>query len=346
MTRGFHLVAVLVLAACKPTAAPVPPEATRVGTAVVGEGPAQPAIRTNGIIVTRDELSLSFKVAGIVREISVTEGQSVKRGQRLATLELAEIDARLASARELSAQAERDLVRGTELRTDNLISAHDLEVLRTNAAVAAATLQEVQFNRDYSTIEAPDDGLILRKFAEERELVQAGEPILVMGPQSGGYIVRTGLADRDVVRLRIGDPATISLDAWPGKILTGRVIEIPGAADPSNGLFAAEIALDATDLRLVSGLVVRLRLTPASSGAERLPYAPFAAIIEADADRAAVFVVSDGVAKRRAVQVAFIDTAGVAIADGLTTGETVVTDGALYLADGERIRIAEAANDP
>lgn len=346
MTRGFYLLAALMLAACKPPEAPAPTESTRVGTAVVGEGPAQPAIRTNGIIVTRDELSLSFKVAGIVRKISVAEGQSVKRGQRLATLELAEIDARLASARELSAQAERDLVRGTQLRTDNLVSAHDLEVLRTNAAVAAATLREVQFNRDYATIDAPDNGLILRKFAEERELVQAGQPVLLMGPQSGGYIVRTGLSDRDVVRLRLGDPATISLDAWPGQILTGKVVEIPGAADPANGLFAAEIALDATDLRLVSGLVVRLRLTPASSSAGRLPYAPFAAIVEADADRAAVFVVEDGVAKRRAVQVAFIDTAGVAIASGLATGETVVTDGALYLADGERIRSAEAAGNP
>src|SRR5690606_10473773 len=107
-----------------------------------------------------------------------------------------------------------------------------LEVLRTNAAVAAATLQEVQFNRDHATINAPDDGVVLRKFAEERELVQTGEPVLLMGPRSGGYIVRTGLSDRDVVKLRLGDPATISLDAWPGRILKGKVVEIPGAADP------------------------------------------------------------------------------------------------------------------
>ena len=345
MKRGFPLLVILVLAGCRPAAAPVPAEPSRVGTAVVGEGPAQPAIRANGIVVTRDELSLSFKVAGIVREISVSEGQAVKRGQRLATLELTEIDARLASARELSAQAERDLLRGTQLRNDKLISAHDLEVLRTNAAVAAATLQEVQFNRDHATIDAPDNGVVLRKFAEERELVQAGEAVLLMGPQSGGYIVRTGLSDRDVVKLRLGDPASISLDAWPGRILEGKVVEIPGAADPANGLFPVEIAIEATDLRLVSGLVVRLRLTPASSSG-RVPYAPVAAIVEADGNQAAVFVVSEGVATRRAVQVAFIDTAGVAIASGLAVGETVVTDGALYLADGEPVRKAEVTAAP
>lgn len=343
MARCFYLLTVLMLVGCKPAATPAPTEATRVGVAVVGAGPAQAAIETNGIVVTRDELSLSFKVAGIVREITVTEGQSVKRGQRLAALELAEIDARLASARELAAQAGRDLARGTQLRTDGLISAHDLEVLHTNAAVAAATLQEVQFNRDFSTIDAPDDGLILRKSAEERELVQAGQPILLMGPRSGGYIVRAGLADRDVVKLRLGDPATIQLDAWPGEILRGKVIEIPGAADPDNGLFAVEIAIEPTPLRLVSGLVVQLQLMPASSSATQLPYAPIAAIIEADGDRATVFVVSDGVARRRDVRVAYIASNGVAIGSGLRVGETVVTDGALYLADGERIRTAAPA---
>jgi RND family efflux transporter MFP subunit len=343
MTRVFFSLVLVILAACKPPATPAPPEPPRVGLAVVTEGPAQPAIETNGIVVTRDELSLSFKIAGIVREIDVAEGQTVKRGQRLATLELAEIDARLASARELSAQAGRDLVRGTELREDGLISTHDLEVLRTNAAVAAATLQEVQFNRDYATINAPENGLILRKFVEQHELVQAGQPVLLLGPKSGGYIVRTGLSDRDVVKLRIGDPATVRLDAWPGEVLQGKVVEIPGAADPANGLFRAEIALEPTKLRLVSGLVVRLRLTPASSKAGSLPYAPFAAVIEADGDRAAVFVASEGIARRRAVQVAFINSNGVAIADGLAAGETVVTDGALYLADGERIRVAERA---
>jgi RND family efflux transporter MFP subunit len=341
MARCLYLLTVLMLVGCKPAAIPAPTEATSVGVAVVGEGPAQAAIETNGIVVTRDELGLSFKVAGIVREISVVEGQSVKRGQRLAALELAEIDARLTSARELAAQAGRDLARGTQLRTDGLISAHDLEVLHTNAAVATATLQEVQFNRDFSTIDAPDDGLILRKSAEARELVQAGQPILLLGPKASGYIVRTGLSDRDIVKLRLGDPATIRLDAWPGEVLQGKVIEIPGAADPANGLFRAEIALEPTKLRLVSGLVVRLRLTPASSKTGSLPYAPFAAVIEADGDRAAVFVASDGVARRRAVRVAFINSNGVAIADGLAAGETVVTDGALYLADGERIRVAE-----
>jgi multidrug efflux pump subunit AcrA (membrane-fusion protein) len=70
-----------------------------------------------------------------------------------------------------------------------------------------------------------------------------------------------------------------------------------------------------------------------------LPYAPIAAIIEADGNQAAVFVAENGVARRRAVQVAFIVDAAVAIAGGLKAGDVVVTDGALYLEDGEPIQV-------
>ncbi len=62
-------------------------------------------------------------------------------------------------------------------------------------------------------------------------------------------------------------------------------------------------------------------------------------MIEADGDQAAVFVIEDGAARRRPVRVAFIAPAAVAIAAGLKAGETVVTDGALYLEDGEKIQV-------
>ena len=97
--------------------------------------------------------------------------------------------------------------------------------------------------------------------------------------------------------------------------------------------------LDPAPVKLVSGLVARLRIDPALASESTLPYAPIAAVIEADGDQAAVFVAQDGVARRRPVRVAFIVSAAVAIADGLKAGEVVVTDGALYLEDGESIQV-------
>jgi RND family efflux transporter MFP subunit len=336
----------LLLAACRPAEQPAAKDIARVGTALITAGPAQPAVSTNGFITTREELKLSFKVAGIVRNVAVKEGQAVRAGQQLAVLELTEVDSQVEQARQLADKAARDQVRGTALRADGLISEQDLETLRTQAAVSQATLRSAEFNQKFSTILAPRDGVVLRKLVEDREFVQPGQSVLVIGPREGGYILRAGLSDRDIVRLRLGDPATVTADAFPGRTLQGRISVLPGAADPASGLFQIEVALDPASVQLVSGLSARLQIEPVLAATSTLPYAPIAAVIEADGDRGAVFVLEDGVARRRAVRIAFIAPTAVAIAEGLKVGETVVTDGALYLEDGEKIQAVTAVIPP
>lgn len=335
----------LVLAACGPTETAPVRQPTRVGASQVTSGPAQPPVLTSGVITTREELRLSFKIAGIVRRIDVNEGETVRAGQQLAALELTEVDAQLEQARQLADKAERDLARSTKLRADEVISEEELEALRTQAAVARAALRAAEFNRNYSTVVAARDGVVLRKLVEEREFVQPGQAVLVVGPKAGGYIVRAGLSDRDIVRLRLGDPAVVTTDAFPGETFPGKVTVLPGAADVASGLFAIEVELAPAPVSLVSGLAARLRIDPAIAGESTLPYAPIAAVIEADADRAAVFVIQDGKARRRSVRIAFIAPASVAIADGLKEGEIVVTDGALYLQDGEVVQVVQPGAD-
>jgi RND family efflux transporter MFP subunit len=334
---------ILLLASCGAPEVDTPREATRVGASVVVTGPAQPPVLTSGVITTREELRLSFKVAGIIRRIAVNEGEQVRKGQQLAILELTEVDAQVEQARQLADKAERDLARSTRLRADEVISEEELEALRTQAAVARAGLRAAEFNRNFSTIVASRDGIVLRKLVEDREFVQPGQSVLVVGPKDGGYIVRAALSDRDVVRLRLGDPAAVGTDAFPGQALAGKVTVLPGAADPATGLFDIEIELQPAPVKLVSGLAARVRIEPAEGGAVIVPYAPIGAVIEADGDRAAVFVVEEGKARRRPVRIAFIAPTQVAIAEGLKAGETVVTDGALYLQDGEAIRVVQAA---
>jgi len=331
----------LLVVACGPTETAPARGSTLVGAAPVITGPAQPPVLTSGVITTREELRLSFKTAGIVRKIGVNEGEVVRAGQELAVLELTEVDAQLEQARQLADKAERDLARGTKLRADEVISEEELEALRTQAAVARAALRAAEFDRNFSTIAALRDGVVLRKLVEEREFVQPGQAVLVVGPKAGGYIVRAALSDRDVVRLRLGDPAIVTTDAFPGQAFQGKVTVLPGAADAASGLFAIEVELAAAPVRLVSGLSARLRIDPAAANEATLPYAPIAAVIEADGDQAAVFVIEDGTARRRPVRIAFIAPAAIAVAGGLTVGETVVTDGALYLEDGEKVQVVK-----
>jgi RND family efflux transporter MFP subunit len=334
---AFSMLAAL-LAGCGKAPAPEAEKPTPVRIQRASNGPAVPPIDTNGIVVTKREMRLSFKLGGVVRRIYVQEGDVVKKGQRLAEIELTEVGAQVEQARQLADKAERDLKRGENLYADQVVSLEQLQDLRTQAALARAQYQSAQFNLGYSVISAPRDGKVLRKLAEERELVPAGAPVLVFGESDRGYVVRAALADREIVNVKLGDKGNIRMDAFPGQTMSGTVVEIASAADERSGMFSIEVQFDSPPPRLVSGLVARLRLAPTTE-APSLTYVPMAALVEGDGDRASVFVVDGGKALRRDVRVAFITADSIAIESGIASGEAVVTDGALFLENGESVEI-------
>ncbi|MBS0380065.1 MAG: efflux RND transporter periplasmic adaptor subunit [Proteobacteria bacterium] len=329
-----------LLCGCSAHSGDAPPRRNLVHVAAAVTGPATPAVLTTGAIANKDEARLSFKVPGVIRAIYVEQGATVHAGQKLAQIDLGEIDAQVAQVRALAEKAERDQARGERLYADEVISLEQLQDLRTQNATAKAQLQAIEFNRGYAIITAPGDGVVLRKLVQERELVQAGAPVLVIGTRGRGFVARAALADRELVQLKLGDPAELRLDAYPGKVLSGELTEIAGAADERTGLFPIEVRVEDPPAGLASGMVTKLRLSAAAGRASTLTYVPLAAIIEGSGDAASVFVLDHDRARRRDVKVAFIDPAGVALAGGVRPGERVVTDGALYLEDNDPVEIA------
>ena len=344
-TRWIAMAIVALLAAgCSKPPAEVAPTTTSVRVQAATTGPATPAIATSGLVATKDEMRLSFKVGGMIKAIHVEEGDTVRAGQKLAEIELTEIDSQVEEASQMAEKARRDLERGERLYADNhVISLVQLEDMRTEAAMRQAQLKTARFNRGYSVITARSDGTVLRKLAEQREMVPAGQPVLIVGGRDRGYVVRAALADREVVQLKMGDPAEIRMDAYPNQAIAGTLSMIAGAADEKSGMFAIEVRFDSVPVALSSGLVAKLNLYPASSRTSTLTYVPISSLVEGDGDRASVYVVQGDRAQRRSVRIAFIAPDHVALASGLEPGERVVTDGALYLEDDERIEILPPA---
>jgi RND family efflux transporter MFP subunit len=348
------LAAITLVAGCGKQPAPAADRPTPVRIQHASTGPSVPPIDTSGVVATKHEMRLSFKMGGVVRRIYVQEGDVVKQGQRLAEIELTEVSSQVEQARQMADKAERDLKRGENLYADQVISLEQLQDLRTQSAMAAAQYNSAQFNLGLSVISAPRDGKVLRKLAEERELIPAGSPVLIFGESGRGYVVRAALADREIVNVKLGDKGEIRMDAFPGQPMTGTIVEIASAADERTGMFPVEVQFDAPPARLVSGLVTRLRLAPTSE-APPLTYVPMSALVEGDGDRASVFVVDSArkpaIAERRSVRVAFITADSIALESGIASGEAVVTDGALYLEDGEAVEVLrdttrQAVNQP
>ena len=209
--------------------------------------------------------------------------------------------------------------------------------------MARANVETARFNARFAKIEAPADGVVLQRLAEEDELVQAGEPVLVFGGTARGWVVKVALADRDAVRVDAGNAAVVEFDAFPGQRFPGRVSRIDSSADPLTGTFEAEIDVEPQGQRFARGLVAKVELSLAGAGKAADTLVPVTALIEANGPDAAVFVLDEqtGVARRRSIEVGAIVGERVVVLRGLRAGEQVVTDGAAWLSEGAPVQLVD-----
>lgn len=338
----FGIAAALALAGCGDDQQPLAEQAAApVRVAVVETAPASESLRAVGVVAPADEVRLSFKSGGVVRSIEVQQGERVRAGQLLATLMQDEVAAAVSQARAVADQGARDLERGRALLAEEVATREQVEGLATAHAVAQAQLRTALFNARHSRIEAPADGVVLRRLAEPDELVAAGQPVLIVGNTAGGWIVRAALTDRDVVRVHEGLVAEVSLDAFPGRRFSARVTEIAAAADPQTGTYEMKLAVDPAGARFVQGLVAKVVIS--DEEAESVAVVPVTSLLEADGSEATVFVVAEsGVAKRVAVRTGRLLGERVEVLGGLAPGDRVVTEGAAWLDDNDAVRVLDA----
>lgn len=330
---------VLALAACARTAAQPAPASDAVPVRVapvVREAVTVPVV-ASGIFGAKEDIQLGFKVGGVIARVLVDPGQPVRAGQLLAELQQEEIAAAVSRAQAAADDADRQLLRARRLYADSVVTLAQLQGRETAARVARADLAVARFNRAHSRIVAPADGIVLRRNYQPGELVSAGAPVLTVASRARGDVFRVGLADRDVVRVQVGDSATVRFDALPGRTFSGTVTQVGAAAEPGVGTYLVDIRLRHAG-GLVSDLIGTAKIyTPASGTADVIPVE---ALVEADGTRGVVYTLTDEhTAERHEVTVGPLTGKRIAVLRGLVGDSLVITQGAAYVRDGGAVRV-------
>jgi RND family efflux transporter MFP subunit len=186
--------------------------------------------------------------------------------------------------------------------------------------------------------------VVLKRFAQTGEVVAPGQPILLLGSKSSGFVMKASLADKQAVHLQLGAKAEVEFDALPGVKWPGKVIELSQAADPATGTYGVLVAVETKahdNLNLLSGMQGRALIEPANFNGTR-SYIPVEAVVEGDNKAAWIYTVqADNTVKRQTVQVAFIQGDRIALINALPEGTRVVSTGAAYLQDGETVKVQE-----
>lgn len=313
----------------------------RVKTARVLQQSLSFPILANGVLASPSEVRLSFKTGGIIEQLYAEEGQKIKKDQLLATLQMAEIEARFRQARSAFEKAWRDFERVNNLYRDSVATLEQKQDAETGLAIAKSNLDIAEFNLKHSSIIAPGNGKILKRLAEKNELVEAGRPIFLFGSTEGGWVVRTGISDQDIVKINYEDSAEVSFDAYSEEKFKAMVTQIAQAADPFTGTYEVELTLFPPHQKLIFGFVAQIRIFPRLK--ENYNLIPIEALTEADGRRGIVFYPqsSPPIAKKAEVEIAFILDKQLAIRHGLENITEVITEGSPYLREGSAIEIVD-----
>jgi len=298
-------------------------------------------VTASGLIGTKSEARLAFKVGGIVKKIFVDEGQSVVKGQLLATLDLTEIEAQVNQAINNVEKWKRDMDRAERLFADSAATLEQLQNVKTAYDVAIEAKNIAEFNKEYASIKAVSSGKILKRFLNEGELAAPGAPVFMMNSAGQNeWLLKLAVPDVDWARLQNRDKTQINIDAFPGEPVSGEVSMVGEGADPFTGLYPIEVSLFKTSKRIASGLFAIVEITPAKSLS--FSQIPIEALVEGEGRNAFVFVpLGDNKhIKKILVKVAYVKNGSAFVTNGLDGISNVITSGSGFLTESSTITIA------
>ncbi len=355
--------------------APVVTVATAKTIAAAPGGSA--VLNATGYVTARRQATVSAKVTGKVAQVLIEEGQHVKAGEVLATLDDARAASALSLAKAQAAAAASDLeetrVRITEaqanfersraLSAQQIFSKSDLDrdtaslnALRAHLAAQVdalnVALRQVHLtSQDMAdtVIRAPFDGVVVSKDAQPGEMVS---PI-----SAGGGFTRTGICtivdmdsleiDVDVSesyinRVRPSQQVEAVLDAYPEWRIPAHVITVIPTADRQKATVKVRIAFDAKDARILPDMGVKVVFKDKDGAAEanRGVEIPQSAL-RRDGNQDVVLVISGDRLERRAVKIAGNNSGRAVISAGVISGDRVVTGGPAALKNGQRVKVKE-----
>ena len=337
----IHLPALAILfalAACGDKAA-APAPATRIVKAMtVGATTANHSRSFGGDVRARHETLAGFRVGGKIVARLVDVGAEVKPGQVLARLDASDLALRAGEAEAQRTMADADAKRYRDLHAKNFVSqaavdAHDTAQKAADAQAALARNQS-----GYATLIADHAGVVAEVLAQPGQVVAAGQVVFRLA-WDGEREVAISIPEDAIAAIKPGVKAEISLWSAPDKKWRGMVREVAPAADAATRTFAVRVSiLDSAAPPL--GLSATVNFS--APGTDVL-LVPMTSLFQ-QGDQPAVWVIDkDSKLGLRPVRVLSYDDGGVRIAEGVASGERIVTAGVHRLHAGEKVIIADEA---
>ncbi|HEY6141483.1 MAG TPA: efflux RND transporter periplasmic adaptor subunit [Thermoanaerobaculia bacterium] len=333
----------------------VPRRAPAVESAVVKPSinVANPALLSaTGYLVANKQSKITPKISGKVVKLNFDVGDKVRAGDVLAVLESTNLRAMRDEAQASLNEAEREYARQSTLWKQGVASRAGYDAAEAQVKAARARVDQIDINMRDMVVRAPFDGTIATKSTEVGEVISSVMMGQVAGTLPAGAIctivdlntleVEADVNEGSIGQLHEGQPAEVTVDAFPGKKWRGVLRQIIPTADRAKATVKVKVKILDPGERLLPEMSATANfLNTERTDAELHEPAKLWVPKRAIAEGKVAVIGADNRVRLRAVQMGDTRESLIEVRSGLREGERIVTDGVEQLKDGELVRTGE-----
>ena len=303
---------------------------------IIKESSISDGSNTTALLLPDEEVNLSFESSGKITSINFTEGTHVQKGQLLAKVNDAHLQAQLRKLEVQLKLAEDRVFRQNALLEKEAVSKEAYEQVQTDLAMLKAEIDMVKANITYTELRAPFDGIIgLRQVSEGAYVNQS--TIVATLTKISPLKIEFAVAERYAGILKNGANLTFKVDGHI-KPFAAKVYAMESHVDPKNHSFAIRALYPNSDGMLMPGRFASVELkTQEFNNAITIPSQ--AIVPEMGIDK--VFLYKSGKAQPETITKGIRNDERVQVLEGLSLGDTIITSGTLQLRTGLAVTLDE-----
>ena len=339
MKKFVWIVAAILLTGCThKNQLPTGIEPVRVKTMQSESGTITDCNKYIGTIEESASIPLSFAVPGTIQKVLIDDGSPVREGQVLAIIDKTSLQNTYSAARATLLQAEDGYRRLKSLYDKGSLSDVKYVEIQTKLEQAKSAAELAKKNLEDGTLKAPASGVIADCEAKNGANVMPGIKVMNL-VQTNTVFVKIAIPEEEIDNVKEGASYSFSVNAIPGKTFKGIVTNKSITANPLSHSYEIKLTVNNARGELRPGMTCQMNMKKGKgNNHSTLIVLPQQAIFMDENNKAYVWTIEDGKAKRRYVELGDLTAQGVTITDGLTNNDIVITEGQNKVSDGTKVK--------
>jgi membrane fusion protein (multidrug efflux system) len=298
-------------------------------------------LETNGTLEAENEVDIVARTSGPVTQILTEEGQTIRAGELIATIDEREAQNQVAIATVARDEAKLAYDRTKSSFDEGLVSQEAYDTALSKLSSAQAQLESAEIQLSYTKIRAPFGALVVTRNIKLAQHVSSGATLFRISDFTP-LLCRVEVPEKDFSKIRVGQTAHIRVEAYPEEKFEAEVARLRPTVDAATGTFTVTLEVDGREM-LRPGMFASVFLkTETRENATVIPRN--ALVLDSLGDT--VYVKVDGQAERREVALGLRDEDSVEVIQGVAEGDLLVVVGQDGLADGTPIEVMGEAPAP